>query len=73
MMKYGNRDKHLNSPSARAKELSLSQCSKCGSEVPSDQIDWNMQFTAVDCSKALVLGILIGIALESLFIWIRLT
>ena len=53
-------------------ELPLSQCSKCGSEVHPDDINWDMRYNHIDCFKVFLLGMVAGGLLSSLILWIRL-
>lgn len=53
-------------------EVPLSQCSKCDSEVPHDQIKWDMRYSHIDLGKALLFGIVIGGFLRLFFTWLML-
>ena len=52
-------------------EVPLSQCDKCGSEVPPDHIDWDKQYNHIDCFKVFVFGIIVGGFASSFIMWLR--
>ena len=53
-------------------EVPLSQCDKCGSEVPPEDIDWDMLYTAGDCFRVFLLGLALGGVFSAVVLWFRL-
>ena len=51
-------------------EMVMSQCDKCGSEVPHDEIDWEMYYKLKHILLSFAFGIGTGIAGALLVVWL---